>query len=165
MGAPKAVAGSVLMGAGMQGCITIGMDAMVYRLYASIISFRHSCRSYSRLFLLAALLDYLSSEMRKLGSGWEKLARSRRDGACDPRKALHRHGRPPVSRPPYASGPVSRPLSISTLGTAGIAAVTFIVSGWHADVMADRRFDCPRPSNCRREAAAKRGVPCGASKA
>jgi len=50
-------------------------------------------------------------------------------GAAIPRHALHRHGRRQFT-PSGMPTDLSHAVSISTIGTAGIAAATFIVSGW-----------------------------------
>jgi len=73
---------------------------------------------------------------------------------------------PPVSRPPACQRTCLTPSAISTLGTIGIAAVTWIVLGlalltsWLIGPIR-----CPDIGTAGREAAAKRGLLGGSSKA
>jgi PAS domain S-box-containing protein len=130
MGAFRAVAGSVLMGAGIASMHYIGMAAM--RLPAI-------CQFNSFLVVLSVVLAVLISlaalwitfhlrDEKKTGSGWEKLAGAVVMGAAIP--VMHYTGMAAASFT-LAGTPadLSHAVSISTLGTAGIAAVTFIVLG------------------------------------
>jgi PAS domain S-box-containing protein len=129
MGASRAVAGSVLMGAGIASMHYIGMAAM--RLPA-ICQFNSSLVVMSVVFAIlisfAALWITFHFRDEKKGMGWEKLAGAVVMGAAIP--VMHYTGMAAASF--TASGtPVdmSHAVSISTLGTAGIAAVTFVVLG------------------------------------
>src|SRR5467141_1164538 len=128
MGTSRAVAGSVLMGAGIASMHYIGMDAM--RLPAI-------CRSNSSVVVLSVVFAVLISfaalwitfhfRGEKTGRR-EKLAGAVVMGAAIP--VMHYTGMAAASF--TASGmpaDLSQAVSISTLGTAGIAAVTFIVLG------------------------------------
>jgi PAS domain S-box-containing protein len=129
MATSRAVAGSVLMGAGIASMHYIGMDAM--RLPAI-------CRSNSSLVVLSVVLAVLISFAAlwitfhfrdgKTGIGREKLAGAVVMGAAIP--VMHYTGMAAAS---FTSSGVpadlSHAVSVSTLGTAGIAAVTFIVLG------------------------------------
>src|SRR6266850_754794 len=128
MGMSRAIAGSVLMGAGIASMHYIGMDAM--RLPAI-------CRSNSSLVVLSVVFAVLISfaalwitfhfRGEKTGSR-EKLAGAVVMGAAIP--VMHYTGMAAASF--TSSGmpaDLSHAVSVSTLGTAGIAAVTFIVLG------------------------------------
>src|SRR5438445_8233602 len=129
MGALRALAGSVLMGAGISGMHYIGMAAM--RLPAL-------CRFDSFLVVLSVVLAVLISlaalwitfhfRDEKRGVGWEKSAGAVVMGAAIP--VMHYSGMAAASFTSTAM-PVdlSHAVSISALGTAGITAVTFIVLG------------------------------------
>src|SRR5712664_301539 len=141
MGTSRAVAASVLMGAGIASMHYIGMDAM--RLPAI-------CRSNSSLVVLSVVFAVLISfaalwitfhfRDEKTGSGREKLAGAVVMGAAIP--VMHYTGMAAASF--QSSGmpaDLSHAVSVSTLGTAGIAAVTFIVLGLALlTSWADRRF-------------------------
>jgi PAS domain S-box-containing protein len=129
LGASRAVAGSVLMGAGIASMHYIGMAAM--RLPAI-------CRFNSFLVVLSVVFAVLISLValwisfhfrdEKTGIGREKLAGAVVMGAAIP--VMHYTGMAAASF--AASGmPVDlyHSVSISALGTAGIAVVTFIVLG------------------------------------
>ncbi len=141
MGASRAVAGSVLMGAGIASMHYIGMAAM--RLPAI-------CQFNSFLVVLSVMLAVLISlaalwitfhfRDEKTGIGWEKLAGAVVMGAAIP--VMHYTGMAAASFT-LAGMPadLSHAVSISTLGTAGIAAVTFIVLGLAMlTSWVDRRF-------------------------
>src|SRR5467141_116043 len=128
MGTSRAVAGSVLMGAGIASMHYIGMDAM--RLPAI-------CRSNSSLVVLSVVFAVLISfaalwitfhfRDEKTGSR-EKLAGAVVMGAAIP--VMHYTGMAAASFTPSGMpADLSHAVSVSTLGTAGIAAVTFIVLG------------------------------------
>src|SRR5258705_314046 len=129
MGTSRAVAGSVLMGAGIASMHYIGMDAM--RLPAI-------CRSDSSLVVLSVVFAVLISFAAlwitfhfrdgKTGISREKLAGAVVMGGAIP--VMHYTGMAAASF--TSSGmpaDLSHAVSVSTLGTAGIAAVTFIVLG------------------------------------
>src|ERR1700720_588740 len=127
MGASRAVAGSVLMGAGIASMHYIGMAAM--RLSA-ICQFNFLLVVLSVVFAvlisLAALWITFHFRDEKNGIGWEKLAGAVVMGAAIP--VMHYTGMAAASFTPSAlPANLSHAVSISTLGTAGIAAVTFVV--------------------------------------
>src|ERR1700745_1077389 len=129
MGASRAVAGSVLMGAGIASMHYIGMAAM--RLPA-ICQFNSFLVVLSIVFAvsisLVALWITFHFRDEKTGIGWEKLAGAVVMGAAIP--VMHYTGMAAASFTSSGS-PVdlSHAVSISTLGTAGIAAVNFVVLG------------------------------------
>src|SRR6267143_1808665 len=129
MGMSRAVAGSVLMGAGIASMHYIGMDAM--RLPAI-------CRSNSSLVVLSVVLAVMISFAAlwitfhfrdgKTGISREKLAGAVVMGGAIP--VMHYTGMAAASFTPSGmQADLSHAVSVSTLGTAGIAAVTFIVLG------------------------------------
>jgi two-component system, sensor histidine kinase and response regulator len=129
MGASRAVAGSVLMGAGIASMHYIGMAAM--RLPA-ICRFNSSLVVMSVVFAVlisfAALWITFHFRDEKKGIGWEKLAGAVVMGAAIP--VMHYTGMAAASFTPSGTpADLSHAVSISTLGTAGIAAVTFVVLG------------------------------------
>jgi PAS domain S-box-containing protein len=141
MGASRAAAGSILMGAGIAGMHYIGMAAM--RLPA-ICHYNSSLVFLSVVFAvsisLAALWITFHFRDEKTGIGREKLAGAVVMGAAIP--VMHYTGMAAASFTP-SSRPVdlSHAVSISTLGTAGIATVTFIVLGLALlTSWVDRRF-------------------------
>jgi len=129
MGTSRAVAASVLMGAGIASMHYIGMDAM--RLPA-ICRYDSSPVVLSVVFAVlisfAALWITFHFRDERTGIGWEKLAGAVVMGAAIP--VMHYTGMAAAS---FTSsglpGDLSHAVSVSTLGTAGIAAVTFIVLG------------------------------------
>src|SRR6201987_720740 len=129
MGWFRALAGSVLMGAGIASMHYIGMAAM--RLPA-ICRFNSFLVVLSVVFAvsisLAALWITFHFRDEKTGIGREKLAGAVVMGAAIP--VMHYTGMAAASFTPSGM-PVdmTHAVSISTLGTAGIAAVTFIVLG------------------------------------
>jgi PAS domain S-box-containing protein len=141
MGASRAAAGSVLMGAGIASMHYIGMAAM--RLPAM-------CHFNSPLVVLSVVFAVLISFValwitfhfrdEKNGVGREKLAGAVVMGAAIP--VMHYTGMAAASF--TSSGmPADLPhaVSVSTLGTAGIAAVTFLVLGLALLTSSvDRRF-------------------------
>src|SRR6266436_4888166 len=141
MGALRALAGSVLMGAGIASMHYIGMAAM--RLPA-ICQFNSILVVLSVVFavLISLVALWITFHFRdeKMGMGWEKLAGAVVMGAAIP--VMHYTGMAAASF--TSSGlPVdlSHAVSISTLGTAGISAVTFIVLGLALlTSWVDRRF-------------------------
>jgi PAS domain S-box-containing protein len=141
MGTSQAVAGSVLMGAGIAGMHYIGMAAM--RLPA-ICHFNSLLVILSVVFAvlisLAALWITFHFRHEKTGIGQEKLAGAVVMGAAIP--IMHYTGMAAASFTPSGMpADLSHAVSISALGTAGIAAVTFIVLGLALlTSWADRRF-------------------------
>ena len=141
MGASQAVAGSVLMGAGIASMHYIGMAAM--RLPAT-------CHFNSFLVVLSVVLAILISfaavwitfhfRDERTGIGREKLAGAIVMGAAIP--VMHYTGMAAASFTSSGMPPdLSHAVSISTLGTAGIAAATFIVLGLALlTSWVDRRF-------------------------
>src|SRR6267142_2813527 len=141
MGASRAVAGSVLMGAGIASMHYIGMAAM--RLPA-ICQFDSSLVVMSVVFAVlisfAALWITFHFRDEKTGIGREKLAGAVVMGAAIP--VMHYTGMAAASfNPSGMPTDLSHAVSISTLGTAGIAAATFIVLGLALlTSLVDRRF-------------------------
>jgi PAS domain S-box-containing protein len=141
MGASRAVAGSVLMGAGIASMHYIGMAAM--RLPA-ICQFNSSLVVMSVVFavLISFAAIWITFHFRdeKKGIGWEKLAGAVVMGAAIP--VMHYTGMAAASFTPTGTpAELSHAVSISTLGTAGIAAVTFLVLGLALLTSSvDRRF-------------------------
>ncbi len=141
MGWFRALAGSVLMGAGIASMHYIGMAAM--RLPAI-------CQFNSFLVVLSVVLAVLISlaalwitfhfRDEKTGIGWEKLAGAVVMGAAIP--VMHYTGMAAASFTPSAMPTnLSHAVSISALGTGGIAAATFIVLGLALlTSLVDRRF-------------------------
>jgi NO-binding membrane sensor protein with MHYT domain/signal transduction histidine kinase len=129
MGALRALAGSVLMGAGIASMHYIGMAAM--RLHA-ICQFNSLLVVLSVVFavLISLVALWISFHFRdeKMGMHWEKLAGAVVMGAAIP--VMHYTGMAAASFTPSGM-PVnlSHAVSISTLGTAGIATITFVVLG------------------------------------
>jgi PAS domain S-box-containing protein len=129
MGWFRAVAGSVLMGAGIASMHYIGMAAMrlpaicQFNFFLVVLSV-----VFAVLISLAALWITFHFRDEKTGIGWEKLAGAVVMGAAIP--VMHYTGMAAANF--TASGmpaDLSHAVSVSTLGTAGIAAVTFIVLG------------------------------------
>jgi len=141
MGWFRALAGSAPMGAGIASMHYIGMAAM--RLPAI-------CHFNSFLVVLSVVLAVLISlaalwiafhfRDEKTGTGWEKLAGAVVMGAAIP--VMHYTGMAAASFTPSGMPTdLSHAVSISTLGTGGVAAVTFIVLGLAVlTSWIDRRF-------------------------
>ena len=141
MGWFRALAGSVLMGAGIASMHYIGMAAMRLPAICRFNSFLVVLSVvFAVLISLAALWITFHFREEKTGVGWEKLAGAVVMGAAIP--VMHYTGMAAASFSASGiSADLSHAVSISTLGTAGIAAVTFIVLGlalWTSWV--DRRF-------------------------
>jgi PAS domain S-box-containing protein len=141
MDASRAVAGSVLMGAGISSMHYIGMAAMRLPAVCQFNSFLVVLSVvFAILISLAALWITFHFRDEKKGIGWKKLAGAVVMGAAIP--IMHYSGMAAASF--TSSGmPVdlSHAVSVSTLGTAGIAAVTFIVLGLALlTSWVDRRF-------------------------
>jgi PAS domain S-box-containing protein len=141
MGASQAVAGSVLMGAGIAGMHYIGMAAM--RLPA-ICQFNSSLVvlsvAFAVLISLAALWITFHFRDEKTGVGRKKLAGAAVMGAAIP--VMHYTGMAAASFTSFGMpADLSHAVSISALGIAGIVAVTFIVLGLALLTSSvDRRF-------------------------
>src|SRR6202166_1643257 len=141
MGASRAVSGSVLMGAGIASMHYIGMAAM--RLPA-ICQFHSSLVVMSVVFAglisFAALWITFHFRDEKTGMGREKSAGAVVMGAAIP--VMHYTGMAAASFTPSGMPTdLSHAVSISALGTAGIAAVTFAVLGLALlTSWVDRRF-------------------------
>jgi PAS domain S-box-containing protein len=141
MGVSRAVAGSVLMGAGIASMHYIGMAAMrlpavcQFNFFLVVLSV-----VFAVLISLAALWITFHFRDEKKGIGWEKLAGAVVMGAAIP--VMHYTGMAAASfAPSDMPADLSHAVSISTLGTAGIAAVTFIVLGLAVlTSWMDRRF-------------------------
>jgi NO-binding membrane sensor protein with MHYT domain/signal transduction histidine kinase len=129
MGPFRALAGSVLMGAGIAGMHYIGMAAMRLRAVCQFNPFLVVLSVvFAILISLAALWITFHFRDEKTGIGWQKLAGAVVMGAAIP--IMHYTGMAAASFT-ASDMPVdlTHAISISTLGTAGIAAVTFIVLG------------------------------------
>jgi len=129
MGGSEAVAGSVLMGAGIASMHYIGMAAMRLPAICQFNSFIVVLSVvFAILISLAALWITFHFRDEKTGIGWEKLAGAVVMGAAIP--VMHYTGMAAASFTPSGMPPdLSHAVSISALGTAGIAAATFIVLG------------------------------------
>src|SRR5713226_3706420 len=141
MSVSRVVAGSVLMGAGIAGMHYIGMAAM--RLPA-VSQFNSVLVVLSVVLAILISLGALSIAFQfrneKRGIGWEKLAGALVMGAAIP--VMHYTGMAAASFTPSSMpADLSHAVSISVVGTAGIAAVTFIVLGLALLTSSvDRRF-------------------------
>src|SRR3982075_2601719 len=129
MGASRAVAGSVLMGAGIASMHYIGMAAMRLPGTCQFNSFLVVLSVvFAVLISLAALWITFHFRDEKKGVGWEKLAGAVVMGAAIP--VMHYTGMAAASFTPSGMpADLSHAVSISMLGNTGIAAVTFIVLG------------------------------------
>src|SRR5713226_7522253 len=141
MGWFRALAGSVLMGAGIAGMHYIGMAAMRLPALCRFNSFLVVLSVvFAVLISLAALWITFHFRDEKTGIGWEKLAGAVVMGAAIP--VMHYTGMAAASFTPSGMPTdLSHAVSISTLSTGGIAAVTFIVLGLALlTSWVDRRF-------------------------
>jgi PAS domain S-box-containing protein len=141
MDASRAVAGSVLMGAGIASMHYIGMAAMRLPAVCQFNSFLVVLSvAFAILISLAALWITFHFRDEKTGIGWEKLAGAVVMGAAIP--VMHYTGMAAASFTPSGiPADLSHAVSISALGTAGIAAATFIVLGLALLTSSvDRRF-------------------------
>jgi PAS domain S-box-containing protein len=129
MGVSRAVAGSVLMGAGIASMHYIGMAAMRLPAICQFNSFLVVLSVvFAVLISLAALWITFHFRDEKTGIGWEKLGGAVVMGAAIP--VMHYTGMAAASFTPSGKPTdLSHAVNISTLGTAGIAAVTFTVLG------------------------------------
>ena len=125
----QALAGSILMGAGIASMHYIGMAAMRLSAACQFNSFLVVLSVvFAVLISLAALWITFHFRYEKTGIGQEKLAGAVVMGAAIP--VMHYTGMAAASFTASAMpADLSRAISISTLGTAGIVAVTFIVLG------------------------------------
>ena len=141
MGWFRALAGSVVMGAGIASMHYIGMAAMRLPAVCHFSSFLVVLSVvFAVLISLAALWITFHFRDEKTGIGWEKLAGASVMGAAIP--VMHYTSMAAASFTPSGM-PVdlSHAVSISALGTAGIVAVTFIVLGLALLTSSvDRRF-------------------------
>src|SRR6202047_4428612 len=141
MGASRAVAGSVLMGAGIASMHYIGMAAMRLPAICQFNSFLVVLSVvFAVLISLAALWITFHFRDEKTGIGWEKLGGAVVMGAAIP--VMHYTGMGAARFTPSSMpADLSHAVSLSTLGTAGIAAVTFVVLGLALlTSWVDRRF-------------------------
>src|SRR6266404_4500112 len=141
MGWFRALAGSALMGAGIASMHYIGMAAMRLPAICQFNSFLVVLSvAFAVLISLAALWITFHFRHEKTGIGWEKLAGAVVMGAAIP--VMHYTGMAAASFTPSGMPTdLSHAVSISTLGTAGIAAATFIVLGLALlTSLVDRRF-------------------------
>jgi PAS domain S-box-containing protein len=141
MDASRAVAGSVLMGAGIASMHYIGMAAMRLPAVCQFSSFLVTLSvAFAVLFSLVALWITFHFRDEKTGLGWEKLAGAVVMGAAIP--VMHYTGMAAASFTPSGMpADLSHAVSITTLGTAGITAATFIVLGLALLTSSvDRRF-------------------------
>ena len=129
MGVSRAVTGSVLMGAGIASMHYIGMAAMRLPAICQFNSFLVILSVvFAVLISLAALWIAFHFRDEQTGIGWEKLAGAAVMGAGI--SVMHYTGMTAASfMPSGMPADLSHAVSISTLGAAGIAAVTFIVLG------------------------------------
>src|SRR5436305_5553150 len=129
MGVSRAVAGSVLMGAGIASMHYIGMAAMRLPAICQFNSFLVLLAVWFAILIsFAALSIAFHFRDEKTGIGWEKLAGAGVLGAGI--SVMHYTGMTAASfMPSGMPADLSHAVSISTLGTAGIAGVTFIVLG------------------------------------
>src|ERR1700756_31281 len=141
MGVLQAVAGSVLMGAGIASMHYIGMAAMRLPAVCQFSSFLVVLSVvFAVLISLAALWIAFHFREEVTGIGWGRLAGAAVMGAAIP--VMHYTGMAAASFTPSGMPTnLSHAVSISTLGTAGIVAVTFIVLGLAIlTSWVDRRF-------------------------
>src|SRR6201987_2918443 len=141
LGASRAVAGSVLMGAGIASMHYIGMAPMRLPAICRFNSFLVVLSVvFAILISLAALWITFHFRDDKMGIGWEKLTGAVVMGAAIP--VMHYTGMAAASFTPSGMpANMSHAISISTLGTGGVAAVTFIVLGLALLTSSlDRRF-------------------------
>jgi len=141
MGALRALAGSALMGAGIASMHYIGMAAMRLPAVCEFNSFLVTLSVvFAVLISLAALWITFHFRDEKTGIGWGKTAGAVVMGTAIP--VMHYTGMAAASfTPSRMPADLTHAVSISTLGTAGIAAVTFIVLGLALlTSWVDRRF-------------------------
>src|SRR6202043_4129484 len=129
MGLFRALTGSVLMGAGIASMHYIGMAAMRFPAVCEFNSFLVVLSVvFAVVISLAALWITFHFRNEKTGIGWGKIAGAVVMGAAIP--VMHYTGMAAASFTPSGMPmDLSHAVSISALGTAGIAAATFIVLG------------------------------------
>ena len=129
MGAFRALAGSVLMGGGIASMHYIGMAAMRLSAVCHFNSFIVVLSVvFAVLISLAALWITFHFRDEKKGIDWGKTAGAVLMGTAIP--VMHYTGMAAASFTPSGMpADLSHAVSISTLGTIGIAAVTWIVLG------------------------------------
>ena len=141
MSVSRAVAGSVLMGAGIASMHYIGMAAIRLPAISQFNSFLVVLSVVLAVLIsLGALSIAFQFRHERTGIGWEKLAGAVVMGAAIP--VMHYTGMAAASFTP-SSMPVDlvHGVSISMVGTTGIAGVTFIVLGLALlTSWVDRRF-------------------------
>src|SRR3989454_8691705 len=141
MGAFRAFAGSVVMGGGIASMHYIGMAAMRMSAISHYDSFLVVLSVvFAVLISLAALWITFHLRDEKAATGLRKIAGAVVMGAAIP--VMHYTGMAAAHFTPSGMlADLSRAISISALGTAGIAAVTFIVLGLALlTSWVDRRF-------------------------
>ena len=141
MSVSRAVAGSVLMGAGIASMHYIGMAAMRIPAVSQFNPFLVVLSVVLAVLIsLVALSIAFQFRNEKRGVGWEKLAGAVVMGAAIP--VMHYTGMAAASFTSSSVLPdLSHAVSISIVGTTGIAAVTFIVLGLALLTSSvDRRF-------------------------
>jgi len=141
MSVSRAVAGSVLMGAGIASMHYIGMAAMRIPAVSQFNPFLVVLSVVLAVLIsLGALSIAFQFRHEKRGIGWEKIAGAVVLGAAIP--VMHYTGMAAASFSPSSMpADLSHAVSISVVGTAGIAAVTFIVLGLALLTSSvDRRF-------------------------
>src|ERR1700724_1049348 len=129
MGAFRALVGSVLMGGGIASMHYIGMAAMRLSAVCHFNSFLVVLSvAFAVLISLLALWITFHFRDEKKGIDWGKTAGAVLMGTAIP--VMHYTGMAAASfRPSGMPADLSHTVSISTLGTIGIAAVTWIVLG------------------------------------
>jgi NO-binding membrane sensor protein with MHYT domain/nitrogen-specific signal transduction histidine kinase len=137
----RALAGSVLMGAGIASMHYIGMAAMRLPAMCQFDSFLVALSVvFALLISLAALWITFHFRVEKTRIGWRKIAGAVVMGAAIP--VMHYTGMAAASFTSSAMPmDLSNAVSISALGTAGIAAATLLVLGLALlTSWVDRRF-------------------------
>src|SRR6202140_1958602 len=129
MGALRALAGSVLMGAGIASMHYIGMDAMRLPAICQFNSFLVVLSVVCAVLIsLVALWITFHFRDEKMGIDWGKTAGAVLMGTAIP--VMYYTGMAAASFTPSGMpADLSHAVSISTLGTIGIATVTWIVLG------------------------------------
>src|SRR2546430_1189247 len=146
MHASRAVAGSVLMGAGIASMHYIGMAAMRLPAATHFNSFLVVLSVVLAVLIsLGALSIAFQFRNEKTGIGWEKLAGAAVMGAAIP--VMHYTGMAAASFTPSSMpADLSHAVSISALGTAGIVGGTFLVLGVvPLPARVDKRVAPPQP--------------------
>ncbi len=151
MGWMRALIGSVIMGSGIAAMHYIGMAAMRLR---GMCHYDPALLALSVVLaiiisLVALWLTFLFREDKKR-TGWWKTASAVVMGAAIP--VMHYTGMAAASFTPSTMTPdLSRAVSVSSLGTAGISAVTLLVLGLAVvTAFLDRRFSFQSLQSARR---------------